>query len=174
MTLFSFGLPSFTPVAGILPVRTQWMTPADIPDTVDGLFQELVVASAPRWMPVTVLDVAELMPDPVMEPEPVQHWPAPPDWHKDALCAVANPTAIDPWFFGVDDEDRPALPPAMLRRAREICEVCPARARCLLTALVEDERFGVWGGTTGRQRTLMRKALKEQRVTIPELLLAYG
>lgn len=174
MTLWSPGLPSLTRISELLPIATAWLTPADIPDTVDGLFQELVVATSPRWLPVSVLDVAELLPPPVLEPEPVMLWPASPDWHKDALCAVERPSEIDPWFFGVDDEDRPALPPAMLRKAREICEVCPAHAQCLLTALTDDERFGVWGGTTGRQRTLMRKALREGRVSIPELLLAYG
>lgn len=174
MTLWSPGLPSITPASELLAVRTSWLTPADIPDTVDGLFQELVIARVPRWQPVSVLDIAVLMPEPVLEPEPVQLWPRPPDWHKDALCAIADPTQIDPWFFGVDDEDRPALPPAMLRKAREVCAVCPANAQCLLTALTDDERFGVWGGTTGRQRTLMRKALREGRVSIPELLLAYG
>lgn len=174
MTLWGPGLPHLVRAGQPLPVATSWLTLGDIPDTVDGLFQELVIASTPRWYPVSVLDVAELMPAPVLEPEPVRRWPEPPGWHGDALCGVAKPAEIDPWFFGVDDEDRPALPPAMLRRAREICEVCPARAQCFLTAIVDDERYGVWGGTTGRQRTLMRKALKEGRVSIPDLLLAYG
>lgn len=41
------------------------------------------------------------------------------------------------------------------KRAQAICRQCPVQAACLDEALsfeVQDERHGVWGGLTGRER----------------------
>lgn len=38
-----------------------------------------------------------------------------------------------------------------------ICRHCPLRAPCLEWALATDQRFGIWGATTPRKRTRMRK-----------------
>ena len=42
--------------------------------------------------------------------------------------------------------------------ALAICAGCSVRKECLQHALDNDERFGVWGGTTERQRRLMARA----------------
>lgn len=38
------------------------------------------------------------------------------------------------------------------REALAICSICPVVEDCLQHALESKERFGVWGGTTERQR----------------------
>lgn len=46
-------------------------------------------------------------------------------------------------------------------RAKRICSGCPVTDKCLEYALSEPrERFGVWGGTSERDR---RRMIKEQR-----------
>lgn len=44
---------------------------------------------------------------------------------------------------------------AEARAAIAICEVCPVREDCLDHALATNERFGVWGGTTEKERRLL-------------------
>lgn len=65
--------------------------------------------------------------------------------------------------------DMPVLPGALCRQvdlgdlffpekggstadAKRICQPCPERTACLEYALDHDERFGVWGGTSERER----------------------
>jgi len=45
--------------------------------------------------------------------------------------------------------------------AKRICAGCPVQAPCLEGALERDERFGVWGGLSERER---RKLKRRQRV----------
>lgn len=42
--------------------------------------------------------------------------------------------------------------------AKVVCRRCPVKAECLAYALERDERFGVWGGMSERER----RALKRQ------------
>jgi WhiB family redox-sensing transcriptional regulator len=44
---------------------------------------------------------------------------------------------------------------AEARAALAICNVCPVREDCLEHALETNERFGVWGGMTEKERRLM-------------------
>lgn len=37
------------------------------------------------------------------------------------------------------------------------CDGCPVKSLCLTTAMDNDERFGVWGGTTPSQRKYKKK-----------------
>lgn len=49
--------------------------------------------------------------------------------------------------------------------AKAVCAGCPVRAECLEFALANDERWGVWGGTSERQRRAMRAVrVRERRV----------
>lgn len=43
--------------------------------------------------------------------------------------------------------------------AKRVCAGCPARAACLQRALDNDERFGVWGGLSERERRRIRPAV---------------
>lgn len=66
-------------------------------------------------------------------------------WHWDALCAETDPEV----FFPEKGEPSDA--------AKAICTRCPVQAECLDYALRHDERYGVWGGTSERDRRRLRK-----------------
>lgn len=46
------------------------------------------------------------------------------------------------------------------RLAREICASCPVAHHCLTFAIVNDERFGVWGGVGYTERRTMKPHTK--------------
>lgn len=49
------------------------------------------------------------------------------------------------------------------REGKKICFACPVREACLEHALEHDERLGIWGGLSERQRkTLQRQRREEQ------------
>ncbi|WP_418960047.1 WhiB family transcriptional regulator [Streptomyces tritici] len=66
-------------------------------------------------------------------------------WREDALCAQAGPE----FFF-------PA-PGSSTREAKLLCSACEGRLACLEYALRNDERFGVWGGLSEKERLLLRR-----------------
>jgi WhiB family redox-sensing transcriptional regulator len=66
-------------------------------------------------------------------------------WQADALCAQTDPEAFFPEKGG------------STRDAKKICASCPVRAQCLEYALKNDERFGIWGGLSERERRKLRK-----------------
>ncbi|MBO3744886.1 WhiB family transcriptional regulator [Streptosporangiaceae bacterium NEAU-GS5] len=64
------------------------------------------------------------------------------DWRDAGLCAQ-----VDPDLFFPDPGDRAAV-----IRAKSVCAACPVRFECLTDALTRNERFGVWGGLSERDR----------------------
>lgn len=66
-------------------------------------------------------------------------------WQSDALCAQTDPEAFFPEKGG------------STRDAKKICASCEVRAQCLEYALLNDERFGIWGGLSERERRKLRK-----------------
>lgn len=82
-----------------------------------------------------------------------------PDWMKAGLCAQLPQTRADSLFFGIEHREAPGALIAAVNAARKICNQCPVEARCLTNALLSDERYGVWGGTSGRQRSKLRARL---------------
>lgn len=71
---------------------------------------------------------------------------AEPDWQEKALCAQTDPEAFFPEKGG------------STREAKRICGGCDVRAECLEYALAQDERFGIWGGLSERERRRLRRA----------------
>jgi len=75
-------------------------------------------------------------------------------WQEWALCAETDPEA----FFPEKGEST--------RAAKRICGDCPVKAHCLEFSLVNEERFGVWGGLSERERRRLRtsrRAVAQQR-----------
>lgn len=66
-------------------------------------------------------------------------------WQTDALCAQTDPEAFFPEKGG------------STRDAKKVCGSCNVRAQCLEYALSNDERFGIWGGLSERERRRLRK-----------------
>jgi WhiB family redox-sensing transcriptional regulator len=68
-----------------------------------------------------------------------------PDWREFASCAEADPEAF---FVEKGGSTRPA---------KRVCAGCDVRAQCLEFALATDQRFGVWGGLSERERRRMKR-----------------
>ena len=53
--------------------------------------------------------------------------------------------------------------------AKDVCKRCPVRAACLEFALVNVEKFGIWGGTSERERRRLRRerGIAETRLRPP-------
>jgi WhiB family redox-sensing transcriptional regulator len=66
-------------------------------------------------------------------------------WQVDALCAQTDPEAFFPEKGG------------STRDAKRICASCEVKAQCLEYALQNDERFGIWGGLSERERRRLRR-----------------
>ena len=67
------------------------------------------------------------------------------DWRLSALCAQADPEAFYPDKGG------------STREAKKLCQTCDVREECLQSALENDERFGIWGGLSERERRSLKK-----------------
>jgi len=67
------------------------------------------------------------------------------DWQERALCAQTDPEAFFPEKGG------------STREAKRICQGCEVRSECLEYALQHDERFGIWGGLSERERRKLKK-----------------
>lgn len=67
------------------------------------------------------------------------------DWQERALCAQTDPEAFFPEKGG------------STREAKRICSGCEVRAECLEFALAHDERFGIWGGLSERERRRLKR-----------------
>jgi WhiB family redox-sensing transcriptional regulator len=96
--------------------------------------------------------VAELPDAPDAEPRPVP-------WKRRALCGSLPLELSDPLFFGTEDRQAPEDLIVAVETARRVCTICPVRRDCLSWALRNDMRYGVWGGTSGKQREKMRARL---------------
>ncbi len=46
---------------------------------------------------------------------------------------------------------------ASTRTAKSICRECTVRAECLEFAIVNSEKFGIWGGLSERERRKIRR-----------------
>jgi WhiB family redox-sensing transcriptional regulator len=66
-------------------------------------------------------------------------------WQDRALCAQADPEAFFPEKGG------------STREAKKVCRACDVRTECLEYALEHDERFGVWGGLSERERRKLKR-----------------
>jgi len=66
-------------------------------------------------------------------------------WQERALCAQTDPEAFFPEKGG------------STREAKRICSTCDVRSECLEYALEHDERFGIWGGLSERERRRVKR-----------------
>ena len=66
-------------------------------------------------------------------------------WKERALCAQTDPEAFFPEKGG------------STREAKRVCLSCDVRSECLEYALAHDERFGIWGGLSERERRRLKR-----------------
>ena len=67
-------------------------------------------------------------------------------WQERSLCAQTDPEAFFPEKGG------------STRDAKRVCEACTVKDACLEYAMANDERFGIWGGLSERERRRLRRA----------------
>lgn len=70
------------------------------------------------------------------------------DWQEFAQCRGRDPEIFYP---------QRGVPTAS---AKALCRECPVKVECLEHALVNEERFGIWGGLSERER---KKLHRERR-----------
>lgn len=68
-------------------------------------------------------------------------------WQDRALCAQTDPEAFFPEKGG------------STREAKRICLGCEVKDECLEYALANDERFGIWGGLSERERRRLKRGI---------------
>jgi WhiB family redox-sensing transcriptional regulator len=68
-----------------------------------------------------------------------------PEWQERSLCSQTDPEAFFPEKGG------------STREAKQMCSRCPVKGECLEYALGHDERFGIWGGLSERERRKVKR-----------------
>jgi WhiB family redox-sensing transcriptional regulator len=120
--------------------------PSAVPDAVD-------IFTTDQWgMPVA--DPWDTTSADEWDASPAYEWEAPgadrwdvthgEGWRQDALCAETDPEAFFPDKGG------------STREAKLVCRGCSVRGECLEYALANEERFGIWGGLSERERRRVR------------------
>ena len=67
------------------------------------------------------------------------------DWQDRALCQETDPEEFFPEKGGSS------------RAAKRVCRSCEVQTECLEYALLHDIRFGIWGGTSERERRALKR-----------------
>jgi WhiB family redox-sensing transcriptional regulator len=86
--------------------------------------------------------------------------PGRPDWTADAQCRGQD---SELWY-----PQRGEVP----RHAIAVCGRCPVAQQCLDYALDHNEGFGIWAGTTARERRRIRKTRHAANPTLKGALTA--
>lgn len=68
-------------------------------------------------------------------------------WQERGLCCQTDPDAFFPDQGG------------STRAIKRICRRCEVKEECLDYALAHDERFGVWGGLSERERRRLKRGI---------------
>lgn len=97
-----------------------------------------------------------------------------PNWfnedHSDqeAKCvSFPGSRGYDPWFGTGDKDNIDEHDTTEMDEAKQIClgaadgRPCPLLKECREFALVNNERFGIWGGTDPEERKIIRKKRRE-------------
>jgi WhiB family transcriptional regulator, redox-sensing transcriptional regulator len=69
----------------------------------------------------------------------------PVEWQTNARCTEVDPEIFFPERGGSS------------KAARQVCGNCLVKEQCLEYALNNKEQFGIWGGTSERERRRLRK-----------------
>lgn len=78
----------------------------------------------------------------------------PVEWQTHARCAEVDPEIFFPERGGSS------------KAARAVCDKCTVKSECLEYALNNKEQFGIWGGTSERERRRLRKERTQRRLRI--------
>ena len=68
-------------------------------------------------------------------------------WLKEGVCSQTNPEAFFPERGGSN------------KSAKKVCATCDVGAKCLQYALLNDERYGIWGGHSELERLKLKQLI---------------
>lgn len=100
---------------------------------------------------------------------PVAHEFRGPDesWAERARCRRAS---IDPDSFYAEPEFNSKVSSPKLRKAVACCMRCEVRPECLRHAVLNTERWGVWGGLTQGKRRLVINAVQRHPLLFDDII----
>jgi len=75
-------------------------------------------------------------------------------WYERAACLEAD---ADSFFPEKGGSSRPA---------KRVCAGCIVRTECLAYALDNDERFGIWGGMSERERRQLKRGIRDSGTAV--------
>lgn len=105
-------------------------------------------AIQPTNLPAPTRPHLSLVPELSLSADPIDLADSADDlWQERALCAQTDPEAFFPEKGG------------STREAKRICLGCEVRDECLEYALANDERFGIWGGLSERERRRLKRGI---------------
>lgn len=85
-------------------------------------------------------------------------------WRQKAAC---NPSKTTLDFFSEDKHE--------IKLAKQICAQCPVAHECLAFAVKNQEKFGIWGGFTPRERNkVTRSFINLTKEDAKALVIKYG
>ncbi len=76
-----------------------------------------------------------------------------PDWYDEAQCIGSSTEIFFPQVGGKGESVHTAK---MVSLAKSICQACVVREVCLRHAIETNEKEGIWGGKTFRERKRLR------------------
>ena len=84
-----------------------------------------------------------------------------PNWYDKAVCKDLSPKEQENFFPERETGDGKRR----ANKARAYCKTCPVVVECLHDALISNEKFGVWGMTSPKQRIHIKKRYKRKSPT---------
>ena len=84
------------------------------------------------------------------------------DWQEDAACRK-NDNIL---FFGPDQGESELEKQSRELKAKAVCQTCPVREQCLEFAMETNQKYGIWGGLTDKERaSLKRRRARARRAS---------
>ena len=73
-------------------------------------------------------------------------------WRNEAVCRDTDPEL----FFPVGTTGQALL---QIDKAKEVCDECPVKVKCLDFAIETNQDSGIWGGTSEEERRDIRRQI---------------
>ena len=84
------------------------------------------------------------------------------DWIEKAACQGKGSEL----FFS--DSTFKTINKRMIEQAKNVCRTCSVSADCLAYAINQNERFGIWGGYSSKELSILKKYFSIQNITKEE------
>ena len=84
------------------------------------------------------------------------------EWQEDAACREYDNVL----FFGPDPGESELEKQHREMQAKAVCKTCPVRESCLEFAVETNQKYGIWGGMTDKERaSLKRRRARARRAS---------